>query len=55
LLTNGWQVNSLLSFHGGQPFTIFFQQFGRKRTGENAERANLNGGLPHTQVFRILL
>ncbi|WP_182276087.1 TonB-dependent receptor [Granulicella sp. 5B5] len=22
-LTNGWQVNSLLNFHGGQPFTIF--------------------------------
>ncbi len=21
-LTNGWQVNSLLSFHGGQPFTV---------------------------------
>ena len=22
-LTNGWQVNGLLNFHGGQPFTIF--------------------------------
>ncbi|CAN5608538.1 hypothetical protein BH10ACI4_BH10ACI4_25970 [soil metagenome] len=22
LLSNGWQVNSLLSFHGGQPFTV---------------------------------
>ena len=22
LLTNGWQVNSLLNFHGGQPFTV---------------------------------
>jgi hypothetical protein len=22
-LTNGWQVNGLLSFHGGQPFTVF--------------------------------
>ena len=21
-LTNGWQVNSLLSFHGGQPFSV---------------------------------
>jgi hypothetical protein len=21
-LTNGWQLNSLLSFHGGQPFTV---------------------------------
>ncbi|HEY4009326.1 MAG TPA: TonB-dependent receptor [Acidobacteriaceae bacterium] len=22
-LTNGWQVNSLLSFHGGEPFTVY--------------------------------
>jgi outer membrane receptor protein involved in Fe transport len=22
ILTNGWQINSLLSFHGGQPFTV---------------------------------
>ncbi len=22
-LTNGWQANGLLSFHGGQPFTVF--------------------------------
>jgi hypothetical protein len=22
LLTNGWQVNSLINFHGGQPFTV---------------------------------
>jgi hypothetical protein len=22
LLTNGWQVNSLMNFHGGQPFTV---------------------------------
>ncbi len=22
-LTNGWQVNTLASFHGGQPFTVF--------------------------------
>jgi hypothetical protein len=22
-LTNGWQVNGLLSFHGGQPFTVY--------------------------------
>jgi hypothetical protein len=23
LLTEGWQVNSLMSFHGGQPFTVY--------------------------------
>jgi hypothetical protein len=51
LLTNGWQVNSLLSFHGGQPFTIFSSNSGGSGTGENAERANLNGGIaPYASV-----
>jgi len=40
LLTNGWQVNALLSFHGGQPFTIFSSNVGGSGTGEFAERAN---------------
>jgi hypothetical protein len=45
VLTNGWQVNSLLSFHGGQPFTIFSSNSGGSGTGEFAERANLNPGI----------
>ncbi|MGO9490654.1 MAG: TonB-dependent receptor domain-containing protein [Terracidiphilus sp.] len=44
LLTNGWQVNGLLSFHGGQPFSIFSSNSGGSGTGEFAERANLNAG-----------
>jgi hypothetical protein len=41
LLTNGWQVNSLVTFHGGQPFTIYSSN-PDSGTGENAERANVN-------------
>jgi hypothetical protein len=44
-LTNGWQVNSLLTFHGGQPFTIYSSNGGGSGTGENAERANRNPGI----------
>jgi len=57
LLTNGWQVNSLVTFHGGLPFTIFSSNSGGSGTGENAERANLNlqindayGGVSHSVV-----
>jgi hypothetical protein len=51
LLTNGWQVNSLLSFHGGQPFSIFSSNSGGSGTGEFAERANLNpGNAPYAGV-----
>ncbi|MGD0893893.1 MAG: TonB-dependent receptor, partial [Terracidiphilus sp.] len=45
LLTNGWQVNSLLSFHSGPPFTIFSSNAGGSGTGEFAERANINKGV----------
>ncbi len=41
-LTNGWQLNSLLNFHGGQPFTIYSSNVGGSGNGEYAERANLN-------------
>jgi hypothetical protein len=45
LLTNGWQLNGLLSFHTGQPFTIFSSNAGGSGTGEFAERANINPGV----------
>lgn len=38
-LTGGWQLNSLWSFHGGQPFTIYANN-DQSGTGEFAERAN---------------
>jgi hypothetical protein len=45
LLTNGWQVNGLLSFHSGPPFTIFSSNAGGSGTGEFQERANINPGV----------
>ncbi len=41
-LTNGWQVNSLLSFHGGQPFTVFAGG-NPSGTAEGNDRANQIG------------
>lgn len=37
-LTNGWVVNSLMSFHGGQPFTVFASG-DVSGTGEGFDRA----------------
>jgi len=56
LLTNGWQVNSLLTFRGGQPFTIYSSNGGSSGTGENAERANLNPAVkdPYAGVSRAI-
>jgi Carboxypeptidase regulatory-like domain/TonB dependent receptor len=44
-LTNGWQLNSLLNFHGGQPFTVYSSNGGGSGNGEYAERANFNPGV----------
>jgi hypothetical protein len=41
-LTNGWQVNGLLTFHGGQPFSVYASQ-DESGTNEGTERANLIG------------
>jgi hypothetical protein len=41
-LTNGWQVNSLLTFHGGQPFTVFAGG-NPSGTSEGNDRANQVG------------
>jgi hypothetical protein len=39
-LTNGWQLNSLVNLHGGQPFSVFSSNSGGSGNGEYAERAN---------------
>jgi len=44
-LAKGWQLNGLLSFHGGQPFTIYSSNTGGSGNGEFAERANVNPGV----------
>ena len=41
-LTSGWQLNSLLSFHGGQPFTVHASG-DTSGTGEGNDRANQVG------------
>ncbi len=45
LLTEGWQVNSLLTFHGGQPFTVFASS-DVSGTNEGNDRA-VQIGNPH--------
>jgi len=41
-LLNGWELSSLLSFHTGQPFTVFSSQ-DTTGTDEGEQRANLIG------------
>ena len=53
LLTEGWQVNGLLTFRGGQPFTIFSSNAGGSGTGEFAERANeVPGAKPNAGITK---
>jgi hypothetical protein len=42
LLTNGWQINSLINLHSGQPFTVYNSE-DTSGTDENAQRVNLIG------------
>jgi hypothetical protein len=52
-LTNGWQLNSLWNFHGGQPFTVYSSNGGGSGNGEYAERANFVSGVsPYAGVNR---
>ncbi len=44
-LKSGWQFNTLMNFHGGQPFTIYSSNVGGSGNGEYAERANKNPGV----------
>ncbi len=50
-LVGGWQLNSLLNFHGGQPFTVYSSNSGGSGNGEYAERANfVPGASPYAGV-----
>ncbi len=42
LLLNGWELSSLLSFHTGQPFSVFSSN-DNSGTGEGSQRADLIG------------
>jgi hypothetical protein len=43
-LTNGWQVNSLITFHSGQPYTVYTGN-DTSGTGEGEDRVNLVAGV----------
>jgi hypothetical protein len=43
-LTNGWQVNSLISFHSGQPYSIYTGN-DSSGTGEGEDRVNVVPGV----------
>jgi hypothetical protein len=43
-LSNGWQLNSLLSFHSGQPFTVYTGD-DTSGTGEGADRPDQVAGV----------
>jgi hypothetical protein len=43
-LTNGWQANSLISFHGGEPFTVRNRSLDNSGTGDKTQFAALVAG-----------
>jgi hypothetical protein len=43
-LTGGWQVNSLISFHSGQPYTVYTEN-DSSGTGEGEDRVNQVAGV----------
>jgi hypothetical protein len=43
-LVNGWQVNSLISFHGGEPFTVRNRSLDNSGTGDKTQFAALVSG-----------
>ncbi len=53
-LTRGWELNSEIALHGGQPFSVI-ASYDALGNGDNADRANYNGsnifaGLSHAVV-----
>jgi hypothetical protein len=46
LLSKGWQVNSLMTFHGGLPFSVF-SSADTSGTGDETQRAELTGVDPY--------
>lgn len=44
LLVNGWQANSLISFHGGEPFTVRNRSLDNSGTGDKTQFAALVSG-----------
>ncbi len=53
-LANGWQLNSLLTFHSGQPYTIYTGN-DTSGTGEGEDRVNLTGVNPYTGASKSIV
>ena len=51
VLTKGWQVNSLLTFHGGNPFSVY-SSADTSGTNDGNQRANLVPGVSPYAGFR---
>ena len=45
-LSNGWQLNSLVSFHSGQPYSVYTGE-DSSGTGEGEDRVSLTGASPY--------
>ena len=52
-LTNGWELNGLISLHGGQPFTVVANS-NVSGNGDFADRVNVTGISPYTGFSRAL-
>jgi hypothetical protein len=53
-LTNGWQLNSLLTFHSGQPYTIYTES-DTSGTGEGEDRVDLTGASPYAGTSKKIV
>jgi len=53
-LTNGWQVNSLVTFHSGQPYTVYTGN-DTSGTGEGEDRVNLTGAGIYTGASKSIV
>ena len=52
-LSNGWQLNSLLSFHSGQPYTVYTGE-DSSGTGEGEDRVDETGLSPYAGASKSI-
>lgn len=53
-ISNGWQLNSLISFHSGQPYTIYTGT-DTSGTGEGEDRVDVTGANPYTGASKKIV
>jgi len=54
LLLNGWELNSAVAVHGGQPFTVV-ASYNSSGNGDNADRVNVTGINPFAGVSHAIV